>query len=237
MGKLNEMIQLGQKATQSVEQGAVQQASAIEETTASMEEFVHSLARNLADTQDMDKLIGNITQDMDRVNQTMKFLMRGMEDLKMASTETGKIIKSIDGIAFQTNLLALNAAVEAARAGEAGAGFAVVAGEVRNLAMRASQAAKSTTELIEKNVRQINEGYKLVDQTGQDFTVLVKKTMDSRALVLKISESVKKQDQTVQMVNKALKEIDKMTQWNVSQVDQLNNNMSRFRTSETEDEI
>lgn len=232
MGKLNETIQSGQQATKTVEQGAMQQAAAIEETSASMQELIQSLNRNLADTAKMDEGIEKVTQDMQQVNETMNRLMQEMDGLKTASAETGKIVKTIDGIAFQTNLLALNAAVEAARAGESGTGFAVVADEVRNLAMRASQAARNTSELIESTVRKINEGCTLVDKTGQDFMMLVKKTQDSREFVLKISESVKKQDQTVQQVNAALREIDEMTQRNVSQVDQLNLNMSKFRTSE-----
>jgi methyl-accepting chemotaxis protein len=232
MGKLNETIQSGQQATEIVEQGALQQAAAIEETSASMQELIQSLNRNLADTAKMDEGIGKITQDMQHVNETMNRLMQEMNGLKTASAETGKIVKTIDGIAFQTNLLALNAAVEAARAGESGAGFAVVADEVRSLAMRSSQAARNTSDLIESTVVRINEVCNLVDRTGQDFMKLVKKTKDSREFVLKISESVKKQDQTVQQVNAALKEIDKMTQRNVAQVDQLNLNMSKFRTSE-----
>ena len=197
-----------------------------------MQELIQSLNRNLADTAKMDEGIGKITQDMQHVNETMNRLMQEMNGLKTASAETGKIVKTIDGIAFQTNLLALNAAVEAARAGESGTGFAVVADEVRSLAMRSSQAARNTSDLIESTVVRINEVCNLVDRTGQDFMKLVKKTKDSREFVLKISESVKKQDQTVQQVNAALKEIDKMTQRNVAQVDQLNLNMSKFRTSE-----
>ena len=108
-------------------------------------------------------LMAETSKVVDEANQSMKELTGSMEEISQASEETGKIIKTIDEIAFQTNLLALNAAVEAARAGEAGAGFAVVADEVRNLALRAAEAAKNTSSLIEDTVKKVKKGSEIVD--------------------------------------------------------------------------
>ena len=101
----------------------------------------------------------------------MTDLIQSINEISVASEKTSKIIKTIDEIAFQTNLLALNAAVEAARAGEAGAGFAVVAEEVRNLARRSAEAARNTAELIEGTVRRVEEGFaNLLTRTGKAFS-------------------------------------------------------------------
>jgi methyl-accepting chemotaxis protein len=106
---------------------------------------------------------------VEKVNHHMQEMAGAVGEITRSSEETGKIIKTIDEIAFQTNLLALNAAVEAARAGEAGAGFAVVADEVRNLAMRASEAAKNTSNLIENTIKAVRKGNELTNATQEAF--------------------------------------------------------------------
>ena len=107
------------------------------------------------------EMMGKASKVIEKVNNHMDEMTDAIAEITKSSEETGKIIKSIDEIAFQTNLLALNAAVEAARAGEAGAGFAVVADEVRNLAMRAAEAAKNTAALIERTIKAVQNGNEL----------------------------------------------------------------------------
>jgi methyl-accepting chemotaxis protein len=137
-------------------EGASAQASSLEETSSSLEEMA-SMTRQNADNADKARArMGEAKAVVEKANIQMGQLTEAIAEITRSSEETGKIIKTIDEIAFQTNLLALNAAVEAARAGEAGeagAGFAVVADEVRNLALRAAAAARNTSDLIEKTIR------------------------------------------------------------------------------------
>jgi methyl-accepting chemotaxis protein len=135
-----------------------------------------------------------------------------MKEITTASEETSKIIKTIDEIAFQTNLLALNAAVEAARAGEAGAGFAVVAEEVRNLAMRAADAAKNTSGLIEGTVKKIKDGSDLVLKANEAFSEVSISTSKVGELVGEIAAASQEQAQGIDQINKAVTEMDKVTQ-------------------------
>jgi methyl-accepting chemotaxis protein len=118
--------------------------------------------QNAENAAQADVLMKEANSVVSQADESMKEMTVSMKEISTASEETSKIIKTIDEIAFQTNLLALNAAVEAARAGEAGAGFAVVAEEVRNLAMRSADAAKSTAELIEGTVKKVSDGTQLV---------------------------------------------------------------------------
>jgi len=135
-----------------------------------------------------------------------------MEEITTASEETSKIIKTIDEIAFQTNLLALNAAVEAARAGEAGAGFAVVAEEVRNLALRAAEAARNTSGLIEGTVKRIREGSEMVLSTNDAFKEVAGSASRVGELVSEIAAASQEQAQGIAQINRAAAEMDKVTQ-------------------------
>jgi methyl-accepting chemotaxis protein len=147
-----------------------------------------------------------------KANDSMGRLTGSMEEISKASEETSKIIKTIDEIAFQTNLLALNAAVEAARAGEAGAGFAVVAGEVRNLAMRAAEAARNTATLIEGTVKKVKDGSELVKSTNEAFTEVAKSAGKVGELVAEIAAASQEQAQGIDQVNKAVADMDRVVQ-------------------------
>jgi methyl-accepting chemotaxis protein len=151
---------------------------------------------------------------VDQANTSMGELTGSMEDISNASKETQKIIKTIDEIAFQTNLLALNAAVEAARAGEAGAGFAVVAEEVRNLAMRSADAAKNTANLIEDTVKRIKDGSEVVERSNETFSQVAEGVKKVGELVGEIAAASNEQAQGIEQVNTAVAEMDKVVQQN-----------------------
>ena len=148
--------------SQTLADGSSQQASSIEEISAGLEEM-SSMSKSNADTSSaVEKLMHETNQLVNKAGKSAETMNTSMMEIKSASDQTSKIVKTIDEIAFQTNLLALNAAVEAARAGEAGKGFAVVAEEVRNLAMRSAEAAKNTSSLIEDTLSRVATGVSVV---------------------------------------------------------------------------
>jgi sensor histidine kinase regulating citrate/malate metabolism len=199
-------------ASQSLAQGASEQAASIEETSSSLEEMSSMTKQNADNASAADNLMKQSRLMVDKANGSMTELTQSMVDITKASDETSKIIKTIDEIAFQTNLLALNAAVEAARAGEAGAGFAVVANEVRNLAMRAAEAAKNTANLIEGTVKKVREGSELVERTNGAFSEVSKSAAKVDDLVSEIAAASKEQAQGIDQVNKAVSEMERVTQ-------------------------
>ena len=150
-------------ASQSLAEGSSEQAASIEETSSSLEEMSSMTQQNAANANEAKNKMAEARQIVDKVNKHMGEMAEAIHGITKSSEETGKIIKTIDEIAFQTNLLALNAAVEAARAGEAGAGFAVVADEVRNLAMRAADAARNTSDLIENTIKAVKNGNEITE--------------------------------------------------------------------------
>lgn len=137
-----------------------------------------------------------------------------MARIKSKGEDTGKIIKTIDEIAFQTNLLALNAAVKAARAGELGAGFAVVAGEVRNLALRTTEAAKDTQNLIVDTVTEIDNGAELIKKTSEAFNIVIESNTRLAELIEKVSVSSDEQVQEIEQIHFIAEEINTLIQKN-----------------------
>jgi methyl-accepting chemotaxis protein len=199
-------------ASQSLAEGASEQASSLEETSASVEELASMTKQNAGNAQQAKAMMGDAQKIVENVNQHMGNMAEAITEVMKSSEETGKIIKTIDEIAFQTNLLALNAAVEAARAGEAGSGFAVVADEVRNLAMRASEAAKTTSSLIENTIKNVKHGHEATQVTREAFKENVEIASKIAGLVDEIAAASSEQAQGISQINSAVAGMDKVTQ-------------------------
>ena len=206
-----------------------EQAAALEETAISIGE-IHSMTRqNSADTGQADRLMSNVHQAIQEANAAVAELNGSMSAISRSSQETSKIVKTIDEIAFQTNLLALNAAVEAARAGEHGRGFAVVADEVRGLALRASEAAKNTASRIESTVDRINDGAALMLRANDAFVAISEKVAIVEDLVTRISAASREQSAGIDQLNRAAAQISSVTQQNAANAEQLAANAEELK--------
>lgn len=201
-------------ASRDLAKGSSDQAAAIEETISSIEEMSAMTRLNADNTQITDKLMQEVSQIVEKTDTLLKELTISIQDLAQAGQETGQIIKTIDEIAFQTNLLALNASVEAARAGEAGAGFAVVANEVRSLAIRSADAAKITASMIKETVIKVQQGTNSLSGTNQTFKKVSEKTTKTAHLISEISQASKEQSQGIEQITEAVAGIDYVVQQN-----------------------
>lgn len=199
-------------ASQSLAEGASHQASSIEETSASLEELSSMTNRNTDNTQEMLKSGDQTFQLQKALHKSLKTANDRIKHIGEISEKIATVTRKSDEIAFQINLLALNAAVEAARAGEAGAGFAVVAEEVRNLALRSAQAAKDTDVIIEETRKSIDEGVQLVDNALKEFYTMGEMGKKTFSLIGEISEASKEQAQGIGQINQAVADMDKITQ-------------------------
>jgi uncharacterized phage infection (PIP) family protein YhgE len=207
-------------ASQSLAEGASEQAAGLQETSSSLEEMSSMTKQNADNAHQAKIMVEEGQKTVENVDRHMGQMAEAIAEITKSSEETGKIIKSIDEIAFQTNLLALNAAVEAARAGEAGAGFAVVADEVRNLAMRAAEAAKNTSNLIENTIKSVKSGNELTLATQEAFKKNIEIASRIGRLIDEIASASQEQAQGIGQVNKAVAEMDKVTQQNAANAEE-----------------
>ena len=251
-------------SSQSLAEGANQQAASLEETSSSLEEIGSMTRRNAESAQNAQTLSGQtrsaaeegasrteeMQQAMVAIQTASNEMGTAIADIKASSDNVSKIIKTIDEIAFQTNILALNAAVEAARAGEAGAGFAVVAEEVRSLAQRSATAAKETAQMIEASVAQSARGVEAngkvaiqIDTVAnksravrESLTEIVTKVREVDALVSTIATASKEQTAGLEQISVAMTQMDQVTQTNAagaeeaaSAAEELNNQSSELQ--------
>jgi methyl-accepting chemotaxis protein len=223
-----------------------EQSSSLEETASSMEEMTTTVKQNADNAGQANQLAMAARDQAEKGGSVVNQAVKAMSDINDASKKIADIIGVIDDIAFQTNLLALNAAVEAARAGEQGRGFAVVASEVRSLAGRSATAAKEIKELIQDSVRKVEDGSVLVTQSGQTLEKIVASVKKVSDIVAEIAAASREQSSGIEQVNRAVMQMDELTQQNAALVEQataasqamaeqvrgLNQMLDRYRVKE-----
>ncbi len=199
---------------QALSQGSTEQAAAVEElatTIAGISTQVKDTAEDALKAKQQSTTAGD---EAEECNKQMHDMMSAMEEITRTSDEIGKIIKTIEDIAFQTNILALNAAVEASRAGTAGKGFAVVADEVRNLASKSSAASQNTAELIESSIKAVSRGTKIADSTAQSLVKVVDEVRSASGKVDKIADAAEEQAGAIEQVTLGINQISSVVQTN-----------------------
>ncbi len=206
--------------SQSMAEGASEQASSLEEISSSLEEMTSMTRQNADNSNQASQMATSAQQAATQGAEAMNRMGEAIDRIKTSSDETAKIVKTIDEIAFQTNLLALNAAVEAARAGEAGKGFAVVAEEVRNLAQRSAEAAKTTANLIEESQKNAEHGVGVSSEVGTILSQIGEQVSKVTTVISEVTAASTEQAQGIEQINKAVAQMDQVTQSNASSAEE-----------------
>ncbi|MDU1006439.1 MAG: methyl-accepting chemotaxis protein [Clostridium butyricum] len=231
------------ETSQTISEGATEQASAIEELTASLGEVNEKVQNSVKHAKETNVITSELGVQIEESNEKMNEMVKAMEEIDNSSRNIREIINTIASISEQTNLLALNAAIEAARAGESGKGFAVVAEEVRKLAEESSQAVKDTAELIESSIKSVEKGKIIADTTAVSLKEAVKKTEEAVQLVDNISNISEVQAVSINQINGGIDQIADVVQSNSAiaeesaaaseelsaQADTLESMISRFK--------
>lgn len=199
---------------QALSQGATEQASSVEELAATITEISANVKNNAENANAASRKSVFSSESIIESNKKMQDMIAAITDISDKSGEIGKIIKTIEDIAFQTNILALNAAVEAARAGEAGKGFAVVADEVRNLASKSAEAAKNTTALIEETVTAVGRGTSIANDTAKSMLSVVESSEQVTTLIDQIATASGGQAASIGQVTTGIDQISSVVQTN-----------------------
>ncbi|MDR2572172.1 MAG: methyl-accepting chemotaxis protein, partial [Oscillospiraceae bacterium] len=205
---------------QTLAQGSTEQAASIQQLSSSIAEISEKTKTNAVTADKTAKLSEAIKEKAEKGSQQMNEMITAVSDINEASKSIGKIIKTIDDIAFQTNILALNAAVEAARAGQHGKGFAVVAEEVRNLASKSAEAAKDTGDMIQNSIDKAELGSNIAGETAASLTEIVSGINESSQLVTEIAKSSDEQSAGISQVNIGIDQVAQVVQQNSATVEE-----------------
>jgi methyl-accepting chemotaxis protein len=214
----------------SLAQGASEQAASLEETAASSEEIGAVIHRNAENAERAAAQIAEVDRQFGLATRTIQEMAVSMAEIQSTSGKIAFIVKTIDGIAFQTNILALNAAVEAARAGQAGAGFAVVAEEVRNLAQSSAKAAKETAAIIEESIDKSKEGGRKLDQVTQAIDSITKAASEAKMLIDEVATGSREQSHGIQQVNQTILQMQNVTHSSAAQAEEASATSAELKT-------